>query len=87
MKRVSKLNINTLKRIIAEEKAKIEKEKIYERLPRTSKNTRSVSKKAKVLKEVRDLVKLKKAQYKKLQELKAILKARKRIKKQLVERL
>ncbi len=87
MKRVNKLNINTLKRIIAEEKAKIEKEKIYEELPRSKTEGQHSSNKVKALKEVRDLVKLKRAQYKKLQELKAILKARKLIKNKLVKRL
>ncbi len=67
--------------------AKIEKEKIYEELPRSKTEGQHSSNKVKALKEVRDLVKLKRAQYKKLQELKAILKARKLIKNKLVKRL
>jgi len=74
MKRVRKLTHATLKRIIAEERQKLEKEE------------KTTSKKD-ILKELALLLKIKRAQKKKVLEVKKLHEARMRLKKSIVERI
>ena len=75
MKKVRKLTVETLKRLIAEERQKIVEE--------TSRAERRES----LLKQIKTLNALKRQQDRKLKEAKSIYEARQRIKKLLMERL
>jgi hypothetical protein len=79
MSKIRKLNVDTLKRIIAEEKQKIESEALVEKKELTGK--------AALLNEIRTLRKLKQHQHAKIQELKDILKAQRVIKQKIVKEL
>tara|TARA_B100000287_G_scaffold184980_1_gene174924 strand:+ start:93 stop:341 length:249 start_codon:yes stop_codon:yes gene_type:complete len=82
MKKVRKLTPATLKRIIAEEKFKLLKEGKIKKAPRKKSNID-----AKLLREIKKLILLKKQQAKKIREFKKLHETRKNIKKMLIERL
>ena len=75
MKKVRKLTVETLKRLIAEERQKITRE------------TKKSNKRDSLLKQIKTLNALKRQQKRKLREAKTIYEARKRIKKLLLKRL
>tara|TARA_A100001515_G_scaffold57641_4_gene45492 strand:+ start:1329 stop:1568 length:240 start_codon:yes stop_codon:yes gene_type:complete len=79
MSKIRKLNVDTLKRIIAEEKQKIENEALVEKKELTGKEA--------LLNEIRTLRKLKQRQHAKIQELKDILKAQRVVKQKIVKEL
>ncbi|MGI9572002.1 MAG: hypothetical protein ACR2L5_01625 [Candidatus Actinomarinaceae bacterium] len=80
MKRVRKLTPATLKRIIAEEKTKLRKEELANRKPRQSDNKKLIS-------ELRLLLKIRKQQNKRLDEVKKLNKLRKMLKNKLIKRI
>lgn len=82
MNKVRKLTTATLKRIIAEEKLKIKKEL----MEANSKKDKSLNNED-LLSEIRNLIKLKKAQKKRLLEFKKLHEARSALKKKLIKRL
>tara|TARA_Y100001973_G_C5154166_1_gene309790 strand:- start:807 stop:1046 length:240 start_codon:yes stop_codon:yes gene_type:complete len=79
MSKIRKLNVDTLKRIIAEEKQKIENESRVEK--------KELKGKAALLNEIKTLRKLRQRQNAKIQELKDILKAQRVIKQKIVKEL
>ena len=82
MKKVRKLTPATLKRLIAEEKYKLKKEMLSE-----SPKARLSAENQDLLKEIKKILKIKKAQRQKLQEFKLLQKYKKTIKRKLIERL
>lgn len=85
MKKIRKLTPATLKRIIAEEKLKIKKALLKSK---SNQSKRSIDKNnSELLSEIRNLIKLKKAQKRKIAEFKKIHEARKSIKRKLLKRL
>ena len=76
MKKVRKLSPATLKRLIAEEKYKLKKEMLSE-----SKRSELSSENKALLSEIKKLLKIKKAQKKRIQEFKVLQQYKKSIKK------
>ena len=82
MKKVRKLSPATLKRLIAEEKYKLKKEMLSE-----SKRSELSSENKALLSEIKKLLKIKKAQKKRIQEFKVLQQYKKSIKKKIAERV
>jgi len=82
MKKSVKLDSKTLKRIIAEEKKKLQKD-LKIKKPRKKKRKLNSD----VLKEIKYLLRIKKEQEKRILEFKKLHEVRKKLKKSLVKRL